>query len=74
MSVGEAIPAVWADIFHFRSVLLVVNASFYKRVARLTRSVFPSVNSLSFFVSMMAKSTSGGSSSSQEAVLLISDV
>jgi hypothetical protein len=57
-----------------RSVLLAVNASFYERVARLTKSVFPSVNLLSFFVSMMVKSTSGGSSSSQEAVFLILDV
>jgi hypothetical protein len=56
------------------SMLLAMNASFYKRVARLTKSVFPSVNLLSFFVSMMAKSTSGGSSNSQEAVFLISDV
>jgi hypothetical protein len=35
MSVAEAIPAVRADIFHFGSVLLAINASFYERVARL---------------------------------------
>jgi hypothetical protein len=35
MSVTEAIPAVRADIFHFGSVLLEINASFYERVARL---------------------------------------
>ncbi len=57
--VVEAIPAVWAGIFHFGSVLLEINASFYERVACLTESVFPSVNLLSFFVSMMVKSTSG---------------
>ncbi len=34
MSVAEAIPAVRADIFHFGSVLLAINASFYERVAR----------------------------------------
>ncbi len=56
------------------SMLLAVNASFYERVARLTKSVFPSVNLLSFFASTMVKSTFGSSSSSQEAVLLISDV
>ncbi len=33
---AEAIPAVWADIFHFGSVLLVINASFYDGVARLS--------------------------------------
>jgi hypothetical protein len=49
------------------SMLLAVNASFYERVA-------PSVNLLSFFASTMVKSTFGSSSSSQEAVLLISDV
>ncbi len=32
---AETIPAVWADIFHFGSVLLEINASFYERVACL---------------------------------------
>ncbi len=40
----------------------------------LTKSVFLSVTLLSFFVSMMVKSTSGGSSNFQEAVFLIPDV
>jgi hypothetical protein len=40
----------------------------------LTKSVFPSITLLSFFASAMVKSTSGGSSSSQEAVFLILDV
>jgi hypothetical protein len=35
MSVAEANSAVRADIFHFGSVLLAINASFYERVARL---------------------------------------
>jgi hypothetical protein len=55
-------------------MLLAMNASFYKRVARLTKSVFPSANLLSSSVSTMVKSTFGSSSSSQEAVLLIPDV
>ncbi len=33
--VAEAIPAVWVGIFHFGSVLLEINASFYERVACL---------------------------------------
>ncbi len=53
------------------SILLAVNASFYERVARLTKSVFPLVNLLSFFASAMVKSTFGSSSSSQEAAFLI---
>jgi hypothetical protein len=40
----------------------------------LTKSVFPSVNLLSFFASAVAESTSGSSSSSQEAAFLIPDV
>jgi hypothetical protein len=40
----------------------------------LTKSIFPSVNLISFFASAVAESTSGGSSSSQEAAFLIPDV
>jgi hypothetical protein len=88
MPVTEAIPAVWAGIFHFGSVLLEINASFYERVARLevrlVRKLFlTSLRSPSLILSLQYSSvnllfffvsTSGSSSSSQEVVFLIPDV